>query len=93
MTFSSGSRLGDVSCSSVFIINDNTAEVNEDFFLNLTSLSPAVAVIDPSRSRQTVSIRDDDGIHTLLYKTAGYTCQSSFHVHVKAIGRHLVWKL
>ena len=89
--FSSGSRLGDISCGSVFIINDNTAEINEDFFLNLTSQSPAVAEINSTLSRQTVFIRDDDGIHTVIhcqYNTASYACRSSLHVHVKAMDRH-----
>ena len=62
LTFSSGSQLGDVTCGSIFIINDNTSEINKDVFLNLTSLSLAVAEIDPSVSRQTVFIQDDDGI-------------------------------
>jgi len=54
-------RFGEVTCGSVFIVNDDDAEFTEDFFLNLTSQTPAVAQIDPSFSRQTVFILDDDG--------------------------------
>lgn len=59
--FSRGSRQGDTSCATVVIINDGTAELPEEIFLNLTSLSQRVAMVDPTLSQLGVSIEDDDG--------------------------------
>ena len=66
VTFSNGDMVGDTSCATFGIINDNNLEFDHEFTVNLESVTPPGPVISNSSSTATVSIMDDEGIYIAL---------------------------
>ena len=66
MAFSSGDVVGDTSCATFGIINDNNLEFGHEFTVNLESVTPPGPVISTPFST-TVSIMDDEGKGIILH--------------------------
>ena len=83
--FFAGSRAGTESCRDVLIVNDEIAELDEEFNVNLTPQTEAATVLDPTA---TITIEDDDRkdkwththIHTQLLFTHTHTITHT-HTH------------
>ena len=61
--FESGSRRGQESCALIYIVNDDVAEIMEEFTIHVFSTDEAVAIIE-GESYVTISIEDNDGKYT-----------------------------
>ena len=60
VTFPSSSTVGAIECIQISIIDDDTVEGIENFFVFATSSDPVVE-INPQGNQTIVSIVDDDG--------------------------------
>ena len=58
--FTIGSRRGQVWCLVIVIVDDDVAEMLEEFTIQVFSTDEAVAIIE-GESTVTISIEDDDG--------------------------------
>ena len=62
VTFSSGDMMGDTSCATFGIVNDDNLEFDHEFTVSLDMITPTGPMISMPTST-TVSISDDEGIH------------------------------
>ena len=63
VTFSSGDMMGDTSCATFMIEDDDNLEFDHEFTVSLDMITPTGPMISMSSSSTTVSISDDEGIH------------------------------
>ena len=63
VTFSSGDMMGDTSCATFTIEDDDNLEFDHEFTVSLDMVTPTGPMISMSSSSTTVSISDDEGIH------------------------------
>jgi len=66
VTFSSGDMTGDTVCATFGIINDNNLEFDHEFTVSLSTVNPTGPSISATLSSTTVTISDDEGIHTVM---------------------------
>ena len=60
LTILSGTPSGSTSCTTVTIVDDEVLENQEQFFLDLTSLSPNFVTVAPNLGTKTVYITDNE---------------------------------
>ena len=60
--FSSGDVVGNTSCATFGIVNDDNLEFDHEFVVTLAMVTPTGPVISIPSSSTTVSISDDEGI-------------------------------
>ena len=74
LTFPVGSDQGSSQCTNINIVDDNFLEADiETFFADLTT-DVNIAQVDPTRSRATITILDDD--HSKRLNGNLYTVQA-----------------
>ena len=67
MAFSSGDVPGSTACATYVIIDDDNLEFDHEFTVSLSSVTPSGPMFLPlSSSMTTVTINDDEGMHTVM---------------------------
>jgi len=66
VTFFSGNVTGDTACATYTIIDDNNLEFDHEFTVNLSTVTPSGPGIVMGSSTTTVTINDDEGMHTVM---------------------------
>ena len=61
--FTSGDVVGNTSCATFEIENDDNLEFDHEFTVSIDMVTPTGPMISMSSSSTTVSISDDEGIH------------------------------
>ena len=62
VTFTSGDVVGDTSCATFGIVNDDNLEFDHEFDVTLDNITPNGTMISMSSSSTAVSISDDEGL-------------------------------
>ena len=68
VTFSSGDVGGATACATFGIINDNNLELDHEFTVSLSSVTPTGPDLSVAPSSTTVTISDDEGINCVMLK-------------------------
>jgi len=66
VTFSSGDVVGATACATFGIINDNNLELDHEFTVSLSTVTPTGPNLSAAPSSTTVTIFDDEGIHCIM---------------------------